>query len=114
MGKKILEIIGKILDNIIKIVVISVVAGFLLLLILGVLFDDKMIADEDVSYDNTYKIEGYNVDAIVNEDNVIDVTATIDVNFTGTDKHGIYYEIPYWNKYKDSEGKINKMRALIN
>ena len=107
MGKKILEIIGKILDNIIKIVVISVVAGFLLLIILGTLLDDKMIGDEDVSYDNTYKIERYNVDAIVNEDNVIDVTATIDVNFTGRDNHGIYYEIPYWNKYKDSEGKIN-------
>ncbi len=45
-----------------------------------------------------YIINKYNVDINVNENNVLNITETIDVNFS-QEKHGIYRKIPLKNTY---------------
>ncbi len=60
----------------------------------------------NVKADDGYVIEKYNVDIKVNENNVLNITETIDVNFK-IDSRGIQREIPIKNKYlrKDIEVK---------
>ena len=45
------------------------------------------------AYAYGYKIEKYKVDINVNENNVLNVTETIDANFE-IEKHGIFRKIP--------------------
>ena len=60
-----------------------------------------------------YKIIGYNVDMIVGEDNVLDITETIDVFFNES-RHGIYRDIPTKGTIKREDGSTGKFRAKIS
>lgn len=61
---------------------------------------------------NGYVIEKYDVDIKVNENNVLNVTETIDVNFS-TAKHGIVRNIPLKNRYI-RKGITTETRAKID
>ena len=60
-----------------------------------------------VNADNGYVIENYDVNIKVNENNVLNITETIDVNFT-LESHGIIRKIPLIVKFdrKDFDTKI--------
>ena len=58
-----------------------------------------------------YKIDKYKVDIIVNENNVLNVTETIDANFE-VEKHGIFRKIPTKNKIQRNDF-TTKNRAKI-
>ena len=62
--------------------------------------------------DTGYKIENYKVDIIVNENNVLDITETIDVNFL-EQRHGIIRKIPIKNVYKRSD-YYTESKAIIS
>ena len=67
--------------------------------------------------DYGYEIESYNVDIIVNENNVLNVTETIDVNFKES-RHGIFRKIPIVNKFQrkdfDTKNKAKIRNVSIN
>ncbi len=53
-----------------------------------------------------YKITNYNVDIVVNENNVLDITETICVDFL-VEKHGIYRDIPLTNRITRADGSTH-------
>ncbi len=59
-----------------------------------------------------YTITKYNVDINVNENNVLDITEDISVNFSEK-RHGIFRNIPVYNKVKRNDGSTSKVRAKI-
>lgn len=61
-----------------------------------------------------YEIESYDVNMIVNENNTFDITETINVNFTGYNKHGIFRKIPLTNTVTRQDGTRTKNRAKIS
>lgn len=62
--------------------------------------------------DDGYIIEKYNVDIKVNENNVLNVTETIDVNFS-LESHGIMRNIPLKNRYS-RKGITTETKAKID
>jgi len=52
-----------------------------------------------------FTIEDYKINLNVHENNIIDVTETITVNFYKSGLHGIYKIIPNWLEYTDKNGK---------
>lgn len=65
------------------------------------------------SAEDEYTIESYDVDINVNENNVLDITETIQVNFL-TEKHGIVREIPRVNNITRQDGSSSTIRAKIS
>ena len=61
-----------------------------------------------------FTIEEYNVVLNVKEDNKIDVTENLTVNFTSLYKHGIYKFTPLWLKYTGKDGKTIRRKARIS
>lgn len=59
-----------------------------------------------------YTITKYSVDINVNENNVLDITEDISVNFSEK-RHGIFRNIPVYNKIKRNDGSTAKVRAKI-
>ncbi len=66
-----------------------------------------------VSADDGYQIENYDVDIKVNENNVLNITETIDVNFT-LSSHGIIRKIPYKNTYHRKDNEIQTKAIIEN
>ncbi len=60
-----------------------------------------------------FTIEGYETVINVELDNKVYVTENIDVNFYGSNKHGIYRFIPYWLEYTGMDNKTIKRRSNI-
>lgn len=67
-----------------------------------------------ISSSGGYSIEAYDINMIVNENNTFDITETISVNFTGSDKHGIYRKIPLKNKVERLDGTTSTNKAEIS
>lgn len=61
---------------------------FLLIFLLSILMPTQTSA---ISSSDGYTIDSYNIEMIVNENNSFDITETINVNFTGNGKHGIFW-----------------------
>lgn len=61
-----------------------------------------------------FEISSYNVILDVQENNVVDVTEEIEVNFTESDKHGIYKITPQWLKYTGYDGKTIKRKSIVS
>ena len=69
---------------------------------------------ETVSSADGYTIEGYNVNLNVKEDNSVDVTETILVNFEYENyNHGIYKFTPEWSEYTGHDGKTIKRKSIV-
>lgn len=67
----------------------------------------------NASGENEYKITTYNVDIVVNENNVLDITETIYVDFLVA-KHGIYRDIPLTNRITRTDGSTHTNYAQIS
>ena len=62
-----------------------------------------------------YNIEAYNINMKVNENNTFDITETITVNFSGSNKHGIFRKIPLRNSVTRLDGtKSNNSAKITN
>lgn len=70
-------------------------------------------SDENISLADGFTIEKYHVDLDVKEDNKIDVTENITINFTSEYKHGIFKFTPFWSQYTGKDGKTIKRKANI-
>ena len=60
-----------------------------------------------------FTIEKYNVILDVNEDNIVDVTEQITVNWTDEYHHGIRKFTPEWLKYTNKLGKTIKRKSIV-
>ena len=61
-----------------------------------------------------FTISSYNVVLDVKEDNKIDVTENLTVDFSSDYKHGIYKFTPLWLQYTGKDGKTIKRKANIS
>ena len=84
---------------------------FILILLLGVIIHNKVSAISSVG---GYIIDTYDIDMIVNEDNTFDITETIDVTFTESNKHGIFRKIPLRNEVTRLDGTKSSNIAKIS
>ena len=60
-----------------------------------------------------FTIKAYDVTLDVKENNVVDVTEKITVNFLANNKHGIYKYTPYWLKYTSKDGRTISRKSNI-
>ena len=60
-----------------------------------------------------YLIDRYDIDVIVNENNTLDITESIDAYFN-TPKHGIIRNIPLKNKVVRLDGTMSNNRAIVD
>ena len=65
-----------------------------------------------ITSDFSYKIESYDINMIVNEDNTFDITENITVDFKEA-KHGIYRKIPLKNAITRTDGTTSNNVAKI-
>ena len=84
---------------------------FLLIFLLSILMPTQTSA---ISISDGYTIDSYNIEMIVNENNSFDITETINVNFTGNGKHGIFRKIPTRNTVTRLDGTESNNRAKIS
>ena len=73
--------------------------------------------DDDVSTNNLadgFTISAYNVILDVKENNVVDVTENITVNWYETNHHGIYKFTPLWLEYTGQDDKTIKRKSTIS
>ncbi len=75
-------------------------------------FFSKAKAEEIIRADG-YTISRYKVILDVKEDNKIDVTENIVINFTNPYKHGIYKFTPTWLEYTGKDGKTIKRNSKV-
>ena len=59
-----------------------------------------------------YTITKYHIDINVNENNVLDITEDISVNFSEK-RHGIFRKLPVYNRVTREDGSVSKNRAKI-
>ncbi len=70
--------------------------------------------EEYVSPADGFTIEKYHVVLDVREDNKVEVTENITVNFTSPYKHGILKFTPLWLEYTGKDGKTIKRKANVS
>lgn len=68
---------------------------------------------DNVVYADGFNISAYNVVLDVMEDNKVNVTENITVDFTYSNKHGIYKFTPQWLEYTGKDGNTIKRKAKI-
>ncbi len=88
-----------------------IIGIFALILLLSMLIPSKTCA---ISSSGGYTIESYDINMVVNENNTFDITETINVNFTGYNKHGIFRKIPLRNTVTRLDGTKSSNRAKIS
>lgn len=88
-----------------KVKYIKYIIAFSIVLIC--IFQNKVFASV-----NEYAITKYDIDMIVNEDNIFEITENITANFY-VPKHGIYRKIPLRNEVTRTDGTKSKNRAKI-
>ncbi len=86
------------------------ILGLVVVSVVSIFEDDEEIT----SLADGFTISSYNVVLDVKEDNKIDVTENITVNFSENYKHGIYKFTPLWLKYTGKDGKTIKRKARIS
>lgn len=69
--------------------------------------------EENISLADGFTIEKYNVILDIKEDNKVDVTQNLTVNFTSAYKHGIYKYTPEWLEYEGRDGKVIKRKSNV-
>ena len=84
---------------------------FVLIFLLGLLIPNETFA---ISSSGGYTIQSYDINMKVNENNTFDITETIDVDFTGYNKHGIFRKIPLRNSITRLDGTKSSNRAKIS
>lgn len=92
--------------------------GYMAIIIFGGLFtviapffeDDT----ENISLADGFTISSYNVILDVKEDNKIDVTENITVNWESKNHHGIYKFTPEWLEYTDKKGNTIKRKSVVS
>lgn len=67
----------------------------------------------NASGEDEYQITAYDVDIWVNENNVLDITETIYVDFL-VEKHGIYRDIPLTNRITRADGSTHTNHVQIS
>ncbi len=91
--------------------------GYLIIMIIGVIGSgfDSLFGDdtENIKLADGFTIEAYNVILDVNEDNKIDVTEEIVVNWNENYHHGIYKFTPRWLQYTGQDGNTIKRKANV-
>ena len=93
------------------------VIGFVVMLITGF----SLLANIDSEYssdisNNTadgFTIENYNVKLKVNDNNSVDVTEELTINFYEEGHHGIYKVVPRWLEYTPKDGKTISRESKI-
>ena len=92
--------------------------GYLGFMIIGAIFsgivsifDDN--DDENMHLADGFDISAYNVVLDVNEDNTIEVTENLTVNFTSNYRHGIYKFTPQWLEYTGKDGETIKRKSTV-
>ena len=70
-------------------------------------------SEENITLADGFTIEKYNVVLDVNEDNKVDVTENLTVNFTSPYKHGIYKFTPEWLEYTGLDNKTIKRKSKV-
>ena len=92
--------------------------GYLGFMIIGAIFsgivsifDDS--DDENMHLADGFDISAYNVVLDVNEDNTIEVTENLTVNFTSNYKHGIFKFTPQWLEYTGKDGETIKRKSTV-
>lgn len=78
-----------------------------------IIFASYIYATSVESSKGGYEITAYNVDIVVNEDNVLHITETIDVYFY-EERHGIYRTIPLKGNITRADGRNGKYQADIS
>lgn len=73
-------------------------------------FENLSIFDDET---DGFDISAYNIVLDVNEDNTIEVTENLTVNFTSDDKHGIYKFTPQWLEYTGKDGETIKRKSIV-
>ena len=74
---------------------------------------ESLNEEEKISLADGFTIEKYDVVLDVKEDNKVDVTENLTVNFTSAYKHGIYKYTPEWWEYKGMDGKAIKRKSNV-
>lgn len=69
--------------------------------------------EEEIKLADGFDISAYNVILNVNEDNTIEVTENLTVDFTSY-KHGIYKFVPQWLEYTGQDGKTIKRKSIVS
>lgn len=69
--------------------------------------------DENINLADGFNISSYDIVLDVNEDNTVDVTENLTVNFTSKYKHGIYKFTPQWLEYTAKDGKTIKRKSTV-
>ena len=118
MANKKIKMITSGISSLSKVISTILVVIFLTIITIGCFINIvSFLANKDEDLDTVadgYTIERYNVVLDVGEDNKIDVTEKISVNFTSEYKHGIYKITPQWLKYTGKDGKTIKRKSIIS
>lgn len=69
---------------------------------------------ENRSIADGFTISAYNIILDVKEDNKIDVTENITVDWYSTNHHGIYKFTPEWLQYTDKNGNTIKRKSIVS
>lgn len=94
-----------------------VIAFFILFFTLpffGSFFQSFSNSDSSVEVADGFTIDSYKVIMNVAEDNKIDVTEEIIVNWYEQGHHGIYKFTPQWYEYTPSDGKTIKRKSILS
>lgn len=101
----------------------SIVIIFLLCVATFIFFwvNDNVLDEQDNKVADGFQISAYDIVLDVKEDNKIDVTEKILIDFTSAFKHGIYKFTPIWLPYTSKDGqtisrksKVENLRALYD
>ena len=92
--------------------------GYLGFMIIGAIFSGIVSIFDDSDDENIYLADGFDISAYnvvldVNEDNTIEVTENLTVNFTSNYKHGIYKFTPQWLEYTGKDGETIKRKSTV-
>lgn len=69
---------------------------------------------ENIKLADGFTISAYNIILDVKEDNKIDVTENITVNWESSYHHGIYKFTPEWLQYTDKNGNTIKRKSIVS
>ncbi len=94
---------------------IAIILTLIAIILLGIttMFLPKNSVEAYSYYDSGYKIENYNVDIKVGENNVLKITEEIRVNFLES-SHGIIRKIPAINTLERLDGSKTKSRYVVS
>lgn len=102
------------IENPISIIITLLVIGlfiFPMLIVLIANLSDRSASTTSVA--DGFTINAYNIILDVGEDNIVDVTEEITVNWYEAGHHGIYKFVPTWLEYTGANGKTIKRKSNI-